>query len=63
MWVKLHYKTKNGKRYATKNDITVKNAIKLYERDLKNDSNVIEVYLTHFGEWYRNRYKTLKEKK
>ena len=61
MFVTLRYKTKDGQNYKTKNRLTVKEAKKMYEEKLLNDSNVVKVCLTHFDGWHERLYRTLKE--
>lgn len=61
MWVRLKYKTKEGKCYRLNREMTVKQAIGYYKGHLKNDKNIIKVWLSHFDEWHEYLYKVLKE--
>ena len=60
MLVKLKYRTKDNQLFGTKKEITVKEAKEYYKKELKNNIDVIEVYLTHFDGWRWYKYKILK---
>lgn len=60
MWVKLKYKTINGKCYACRKELTVKQATKYFEEHLKNDKEIVKVWLNHFDGWHTYLHKILK---
>jgi len=63
MKVRLKYKKKDGTIWALKREITIKEAKTIFEKELKNDNNIVEVYLTRFDGWYNRKIKTLKRGK
>jgi hypothetical protein len=60
MKVYLHYKTIYGQRKKTTNNLTMKKAIEYYEKSLKNNDKIVEVFLTKLTDWGFKRIKTLK---
>lgn len=65
MWVRFRFIEKNGKSYRLVDEVTVKEAKKIYKEQYKDNDNIIKVWLTHFGQWkeyYHSTLKNLKEK-
>lgn len=63
MKVKLKYIKSNGKKYTSIKDMSIKKAKEHFNKYLKDDKEVIEVYLSHWDMWNYRRVRTLKEKK
>lgn len=59
MKVKLIYKTKDNQIFGTKNRITIKEATILAKNLLKENQEIVEIYLRHFDGWHEIRIKTL----
>jgi len=62
MKVQLRYKM-NGKLWGLKQNISIKEAKELYNKQLKDNPLVTEVYLIRFSGWFWRRFKTLKGEK
>lgn len=61
MWVKFRFTEKDGKTYKLKSDLTVKEAKELFNKEYKNNDNIVKVWLTHFATWHEYHYETLKD--
>jgi hypothetical protein len=63
MKVKLVYKTENNEFFGTvKHNLTIKEAKILSDKLLKENKNIVEIYLKHFDGWHWHRIKTLYKK-
>jgi len=62
MQVKLVYKTKTNEYFGTTDTMTIKQAKELSDKLLKENENIIEIYLKHFDMWHWYRIKTLYKK-
>ena len=60
MKVKIKYIKSNGKKYTSIDEMTIKKAKEQFNKYLKDDKEVIEVYLLHFDMWNYRRVRTLK---
>ncbi len=60
MRVKLRYANQKGKQFSSKREITVKEATEYYKNNLKNNTDIVKVFLTHFDGWHIKINKTLK---
>jgi hypothetical protein len=63
MKVKLVYKTAENKYFSTIDRITIKEAKILSNKLLKENTDIVEIYLKHFDGWHDRRVKTLFLKK
>ena len=59
MKVRLIYRNKENNYFGTKDRITIKEAKELAENLLKENADIVEIYLKHFDGWYERRIKTL----
>ena len=59
MKVKLFYKTNDNQFFSTKEIITIKRAKELSKKLLKNNSNIVEIYLKWFDGWHYQKVKTI----
>jgi hypothetical protein len=57
----LKYKTKDGKYFKTKKEISVKEARQYYENKLKEDNNITDVYMIKFKNWNYEIIKVFKK--
>ena len=63
MYVWLTFKTKDGKVYRTKGEVTVKEARKIFREKLKDDDNIIYVDMRYFDGWHIRIKNILKDTK
>ena len=63
MFVKIRFKTKDKKHYKYTDTFTIKEAEEIYNKKLKNDKNIIAVYLMYFTGWHWHIHKILKKEK
>ena len=63
MFVSLKFRTKDGRVKKSSMKVTVKEAIEYYKTRLKDDENIIKVWLVYFHNWHEGVYKILKLEK
>lgn len=63
MKVKIKYIKSDGQKYSSQKEFTIKEAREQFNKHLKDDKEIIEVYLVYWDIWSYRRVRTLKGKK